>query len=64
MRKKNNNRQMKLLKRINYQMTCVKNDPYKNEKVAALLLPCCSSVAASLQQLDMYATSGDDKVAN
>ena len=28
------------------------------------LLQCCGSVAATLQQLDMYATTGDDKVAN
>ena len=28
------------------------------------LLQCCGSVAATLQQLDMYATTGGDKVAN
>ena len=28
------------------------------------LLQCSSSVAATLQQLDMYATTGGDKVAN
>ena len=34
--------------------------PYKNEKVAA----GCSSVAATMQQSNMYATTGGDKVAN
>ena len=29
-----------------------------------MLLQCCGSVAATLQQLDMYATTGGDKVAN
>ena len=28
------------------------------------LLQCCGSVAATLQQLDMYATTGVNKVAN
>ena len=28
------------------------------------LLQCCGSVAATLQQLDMYATTGGDKEAN
>ena len=28
------------------------------------LLKCCGSVAATLQQLDMYATAGGNKVAN
>ena len=28
------------------------------------LLQCCGSVAATMQQLDMYATTGGDKVAN
>ena len=28
------------------------------------LLQCCGSVATALQQLDMYATTGGDKVAN
>ena len=28
------------------------------------LLQCCGSVAATLQQLDMYAATGGDKVAN
>ena len=28
------------------------------------LLQCCGLVAATLQQLDMYATTGGDKVAN
>ena len=38
--------------------------PYKNEKVAARLQLGCSSVAATMQQSNMYATTGGDKVAN
>ena len=36
------------------------NHPYKMKR----LLQCCGWVAATMQQLDMYATTGGDKVAN
>ena len=44
--------------------TCQRNAQLKALTKMKRLLQCCGSVAATLQQLDMYATTGGDKVAN